>query len=598
MPSRSTSLPPDSNQSEHVDGVAPVEVSGAASLLGEEAADTGQGFPSFNGSADTPDVTSFTTTSDSEIDQSSHDQSTLIEAEKNSPPTASKTGGKTRKAALLVTGSTGISALIGIANGLISARLFGVSRGMDAYLVAVLIPQMLGFVFGIRLSVFLVPWLISVRHAQGRVAARALEWKIALFFPLLTGIVLGACYALNPYVVRWLAPGFGTEDAAQVIALLKWTVPGGVAVVAMAILTSIAHSHQRFWGASISSILNPLATFLLLIAAGRQLQEETIAMGFFFGPLAGCLPILWSLRGAGSDAAPATSTPQVPHFGMVLLLGLMTTAHNQVPLLVSRKIASFMPEGVITGLQYASTFSWMPVTILAISVGTALLPAMAEKHASKTGLDAGALEDAARATRVLGYLLVPLAFIIFFFSFPVVSLALSGGEFDKEAVLITSGAMQCYAPLIWMGGFWGILIRVVQARNLLNVIFEGLLIGTIVDVCFIYFMATGPLGYRAIPLASSVNYVLVMIYILVRTRQDIPFPLASIGRSMGTLTLLALVASGVTALLREYTLAPLTAFIYASTYVALAWVFKVHEQSDFWGLVMGRGLSRFRAKRA
>jgi putative peptidoglycan lipid II flippase len=586
MHSRSNSIGTPPNPPETV---APVPVAGAASLLGEEAVDTGQGFPSFNGSADTPDVTSPTSDSPPEsTGQSISDGATA----------ASQSSGKTRKAALLVTGSTGISALIGIANALISARLFGISRGMDAYLVAVLIPQMLGFVFGIRLSVFLVPWLISVRHTQGKAAAKVLEWRIALGFPVITALLLGVCYAMSQTVVDALAPGFGAEDAARVVSLLKWTIPGGVAVVAMAILTSIAHSHHRFWGASISSILNPLATFILLVIAGRHLQEQSIAMGFFFGPLAGCLPILWSLRGAGADAAPAASTPEVPHFGMVMLLGVMTTAHNQVPLLVSRYIASFMPAGVITGLQYASTFSWMPVTILAISVGTALLPAMAEKNASKTGLDATALEGAARAIRVLGYLLVPLAFVIFFFSFPVVSLALSGGQFDKEAVLMTSGAMQCYAPLIWMGGFWGILLRVVQARNALNVIFEGLLLGTIADVLIMMSLTDSSLGYRAIPLASSVNYLLVMIYILVRTRHDIRLPLGSIGRCMAVLSLLALGASGVTWLLRPYTLAPLTGLIYASTYVALAWLFKVHEQRDFWELVLGRGLNRFRPKRA
>jgi putative peptidoglycan lipid II flippase len=552
----------------------------AASLLAEEAADSGQGFPSFNGSADTPDVTS----------QSSAVVPTVAQTKSsNAKP---KTG--TRKAALLVTGSTGISALIGIANGLISARLFGVSRAMDAYLVAVVIPQVLGFVFGIRLSVFLVPWLISLRHAHGARAARVMEWRIALLFPLVTALLLGTCYGLSGQVVHWLAPGFKPDEAALVIDLLKWTVPGGVAVVAMAILTSIAHSHQRFTGASLAGIINPLATFLFLVLLGRQLGVQTIAMGFFLGPLVGCLPIIWSLRGASSDELERRAEPDVPHFGMVFLLGLMTTAHNQLPLIISRNLASSMSAGVIAGLQYASTFSWMPVTILATSVGTALLPALAEKHnASKAGLDSVALHDSTRAIRVLAYLLVPLSFIMFFFSFPVVSLALSGGEFDKEAVLITSGAMQCYAPLIWIGAIWAILLKIVQARNALKVIFEALLLGTAVDV-LVMVLLTSQIGYRAIPLAGAANYLVATLYVLCRTRAQVRLPLREITQSMLVLSALSFAASAVTWKVRDWTLAPLTGLVYAATYMGLAHLLKVREQEEFWTLILGRGLRRFR----
>lgn len=509
----------------------------------------------------------------------------------NTPSTSS---GRTRKAALLVTGSTGISALIGIANGLISARLFGVSRAMDAYLIAVIVPQLLGFLFGIRLSVFLVPWLISMRHAKGAVAARKMEWRLGLLFPLCTTLLLGLSFAFGEAVVRLLAPEFPPDKAAIAVALLRWTVPGGVAIVAMAILTSIAHSHQRFWGASMAGVINPLVTFLLLVSVGKLLGVQTIAMGFFLGPLLGCLPILWSLRGSlrEQDETPSQWS-QVPAFQMVFLLGLMTTAHNQIPLIVARRIASDMQDGVISGLQYATQFSWMPVTILATSVGTALLPSMVEKHQrTKEGLDEKALLDAARAMRVLAYLLVPLSFLIWFFAFPVVSLALSGGAFDKQAVIVTSEAMRYYVPLIWIGAIWAILLKIVQARNALRVLFEALLLGTIIDVAAMYGFKPF-LGYLAIPLAGSANYIFVTIYVLIRTRSSVRLPMREIGRSMAILTGLALAACMVAKSVQPWTLAPITGLIYAATYTGLAHLFRVREQEDFWTLVLGKAARKF-----
>ncbi|MDF2439902.1 MAG: hypothetical protein JWN98_886, partial [Abditibacteriota bacterium] len=130
------------------------------------------------------------------------------------------------------------------------------------------------------------------------------------------------------------------------------------------------------------------------------------------------------------------------------------------------------------------------------------------------------------------------------------------------------------------------------ARNALRVLFEALLLGTAIDVVTMYGLKSS-LGYLAIPLAGSANYIFVTIYVLLRTRSSVRLPMDEIGRSMMTLSALALAASLVAKGVQPWTFAPVTGLIYAATYMGLAHVLKVHEQKDFWTLILGKAARKF-----
>ena len=516
--------------------------------------------------------------------------------------------GNTRRAAFLTVGSTGLSAIISIVNALLTARFVGVTRAMDAYLIAQVMPQLLGITFGPRFSAFLVPWLISLRHAKGTAAARAMQLRLLLLCPSVTAILLLICYKWNQVVAQLLAPGFTTANQEVVVHLMRWTFPGGVCFMALSVLTSIAHSQQRFKGMALATIINPAVTCCLLIFFGRQHGVVTLAVGFLGGPLLGCFPVLWSLRGSwqeypsrsrvfdatGFAAAPAAPPLRdVPRFDSILALAVITTMQVQIPSIVGRILLSTMKPGVIAAVEYAARISWMPVTVLANSVGNALLPSLAEKHqTSQHGLDAAALSSTTKAIRVLAYLLVPLAIVLACYAFPIISIALGGGKFDREAAVLTADMITCCTPLIWIGPIWMILFKIIQARNALNVLLQTLVVGTVVDVLLMLCLKH-TLGYRAIPLAGSADCLVATTFALYRTRSSIALPLGEIMTSMALLTAIALAAAGIVWVARPYTPWLITGAVYGVSYLGLAQFLKIREQQEFWSLVLGRGFKRF-----
>lgn len=531
-----------------------------------------------------------------------------------SPTRTANAGGvravSTRRAALLTVGSTGLSAIISLVNALLTARFVGATRAFDAYLIAQLMPQLLGITFGPRLSAFLVPWLISLRHAKGTATARVMQLRLLVLCPAVTAILLLLCYKWNQQVVALLAPGFTAANQEVVIHMMRFTFPGGVCFMALSILTSIAYSQQRFIGMALATIINPAVTCILLIFFGRQHGVVALAAGFLGGPLLGCFPVLWSLRGSwqeypsrsrvfgatGFAVAPAApALREVPRFDSILALAVVTTMQVQIPSIVGRIVLSGMGNGVISAVEYASRISWMPVTVLANSVGNALLPSLAEKHqTSQGGLDAEALSSTTKAIRVLAYLLVPLAIVLACYAFPIISIALGGGKFDQKAAILTANMITYCTPLIWIGPIWMILFKVIQARNALNVLLQTLILGTVVDVLLMLCLKH-TLGYRAIPLAGSSDCLVATAFALYRTRSSIALPLGEIMTSMAILTGISLCAVGVVFLARPYTPWLITGAVYGVSYLGLAQLLKIREQQEFWSLVVGRGLKKFRA---
>ncbi|MBV9471067.1 MAG: oligosaccharide flippase family protein, partial [Abitibacteriaceae bacterium] len=360
-----------------------------------------------------------------------------------------------------------------------------------------------------------------------------------------------------------------------------------------------------FKGMALATLINPAVTLVLLVCFGKTLGVFALAAGFMIGPLLGCLPVLWSLRGSWQDdnivnglngnGQQDTTLREVPHFSSVFMLALITTMQVQIPAIVGRILASGMGDGVIASVEYAGRFSWMPVTVLANSVGNALLPSLAEKHqTSENGLDAAALSNTTKAIRVLAYVLVPLAMVLACYAFPVISIALGGGKFDRNAAILTADMMTCCTPLIWIGPIWMILFKVIQARNALRVLLETLILGTVVDVVFMLCFKN-VLGYRSIPLASSADCLMATAFALYRTHSSIALPLGEIMSSMATLTVIALIANLVVFIVRPVTPWLITGAVYGVVYLGLAWILKIREQREFWSLILGKGLKRFRA---
>lgn len=287
--------------------------------------------------------------------------------------------------AALVTASLSIAAsLLGLVRDQALARLFGAGSDTDAFLVAWTVPE-----FGATLliedglAIALIPAfsMALARRARGaagdpvRALVAATLPRLCLAFAAVAALVAGTA----PYLVQALAPGLPDPRLAADCTRLTATcvLTFGLAGYCSAAL----RAHRRFLAPAAIYIAYNTGIIGAMFLFGDRWGVRSAAVGVAAG---GCLmvavqvPSLWrqlvSRRPApvGAGAAVEARPMQLALVATVLLFALC----RQSQVLVERFLASTLPSGAISHLNYAQKVAQIPMT-LSLMVCTVTFPVVA-----------------------------------------------------------------------------------------------------------------------------------------------------------------------------------------------------------------------------
>ena len=115
----------------------------------------------------------------------------------------------------------------------------------------------------------------------------------------------------------------------------------------------------------------------------------------------------------------------------------------QINLLIDMILASTLPLGSISFLYYADRVNQLPLGVIGVAIGTALLP-MLSRH-WHTGDDAAALETQNRALEFGALLTVPAAIGLMVLATPIITVLFERGAFEAADTAATATAMMAFA---------------------------------------------------------------------------------------------------------------------------------------------------------
>lgn len=274
--------------------------------------------------------------------------------------------------------------LFGIVRQAFIARYLGATVAADAFNAATRIPNLLQNLFGEgALSASFIPVYARLRAEKndveaGRVAGGVLA-TLALVVTVL--VILGVMF--TPQVLPIVAGGFKGEKRAMAIEFTRIVFPGIGIFVIGAWCLGVLNSHRRFF----LSYAAPVAWSLVMIAAlvyygPRQSVDQiarTACWAFVVGAIAQVLvqvPTVWSLVREhfklSLDWKNANIRTVLANFLPVGISRGIVQISNTVDLLIS----SFMPDGALSLLMYATTISYVPVSMFGIGISAAELPEM------------------------------------------------------------------------------------------------------------------------------------------------------------------------------------------------------------------------------
>ncbi|WP_431300979.1 murein biosynthesis integral membrane protein MurJ [Tabrizicola sp. BL-A-41-H6] len=342
-------------------------------------------------------------------------------------------------------GWTLVSRGAGLVRELMMAAYLGAGPVADAFNVAFSLPNMFRrfFAEGAFNQAF-VP-LYSKKLEAGEGAEDFAQNAFSGLTAFLIVFTLIGTIAM-PLLVWAMAAGFvgdGRFDMAVDFGRITFAYIGFISLFAL--LSGILNAHGHFAEAGAVPVLMNVVFILAMLLAAHQGWDmgRTLA---WTTPITGVAQLGWTLYAARRIGfVPRLRLPRLtPDFrrlmvnmGPALLVGGVV----QINLLVSRQVASGT-EGAISWLVYADRLYQLPLGVVAIAVGTVLLPELSRRL--QAGDSAGGREAFNRGTEFALLLTLPAAVALVIIALPITEVLYQRGAFGPDDTAATALALAIY----------------------------------------------------------------------------------------------------------------------------------------------------------
>ncbi len=323
------------------------------------------------------------------------------------------------------------------------ARLFGANSRTDAFFLALTIPMLLiGPVVNAVRAVF-IPIIAECRarhpETQGRLIGST------LLYVLLLSIAGAALFALAaPLVLPYTATGLAPEARHLVVQLTLLLLPLVVAQALSAVVAASYNATGRFTLPAAAAGLRHIVALLVIILLSRRWGVLALPTGFVAGAAfqLGLLVLCWRQL----DIRIEWTFRVVEQFRRSLRLAvplILGTVALYLAILVTRYLASWLPPGSVTILDYASRITSAVMEVLTSGV---LLVILANWSRLVQRASARMLYERLRQAVVLVmFVVMPVLAILFALRGQAVTLLLGRGEFDAT---LTSATASIFAVLL------------------------------------------------------------------------------------------------------------------------------------------------------
>ena len=337
-----------------------------------------------------------------------------------------------------------IAKLTAFLSEVLLAAYLGLTDESDAYYMvtgiqAVLYPMLSAGVW----KVFLPVYKEKITLEDHREAFSLTNQGITFF----TLISLGAVILLELFaglVVSLVAPGFTGEKRALCIELLRISAPMYVFILAASIYSALLQCHNRFFGSQIREVVSHIPTILAAVFLYQRFGIRVFAAALVVGGLARLLIELpfvnWGYRYRPDFRFRSADFDRMLKR---LPFALISEGVTQLNVLVDKIMASLLPKGTVSGLNYAHRLINVLSGLISTSVATALYPQMVELISKK---EKEALSNLLlRIIELFAFLMLPVTLAAVLFRGEIVAVIYQHGNFTAENTALTSGIFAFYA---------------------------------------------------------------------------------------------------------------------------------------------------------
>lgn len=343
----------------------------------------------------------------------------------------------------------------------------------DAWQAAFRFPNLFRRVFGEgALSVCFIPVYVELKEQKKeRERAQLTAGILGLLLVILVPLTVGLILSMDTIIPFWVGgKGFAAVPGKIEITIMmtKIMFPFLVLVSLYAYFMALLNAHKKFMLTAFApSLLNftLIASFAyahfvgdvsalilgLAVLFGGALQVLILLPTFFKLKI----PYDWSWKHVWSAPVRRVLKAFLPS---VLGLGIV-----QIMALINTNYASDLQEGSVTYISLADRLLELPLSLVAVSLGTAILPSLSEFWSR--GDREGFADELQKNLRALLFLCIPAAVGLFAVAPLAVSVLYERGRFTAESAVIVSQIVQIYSVTLIAASLTRVLSQAYYAKK-------------------------------------------------------------------------------------------------------------------------------------
>jgi putative peptidoglycan lipid II flippase len=352
----------------------------------------------------------------------------------------SATSNLAKSAGIVAFGSI-LSKVLGFLRESALASEFGATHATDAYLMAMIIPTLMLFGVGPAVTTTLIPVFTDLEKRKGRDAAfRSVSCIINACIVVAAGVMVAGFIFAEP-IVGFVAPGFSGETYALTVKLTRILFPIALFTVVAHCVTGVLHAIDKFAVPAMVGLVQNVIVITSILVFGPRYGITAVAVGTALGAASMLLVQLPALFSAGFRYHLTLDWHDAGLRQVGRLIGpiVLGSVAGQAGTVVIRTLASRLPEGSITYLNYSQRLVGLPVGVFGSALVTVLYPALARMYSENKRDDFSKMFR--RSVGVVFFTLLPMAVGLAVLATPVVRLAFERRAFTPEATAATAAAL-------------------------------------------------------------------------------------------------------------------------------------------------------------
>jgi putative peptidoglycan lipid II flippase len=414
-----------------------------------------------------------------------------------------------------ITGATLLLAIIGLASKgigffreIIFASNFGLSNSYEIFLVAAIIPTTINTITLFLTQNIYIPAYLKLKNSDIDLAKTYLQQSITIFFFIgflffiilyfFSDVILSMYIGNNNLIV--------IENADKIFKIFLYTIPLNSVI---SVILAHLYAEKRFFLPTISQLFLNASVILLVVFLAGKYRILTIPFGYLIGTSVQLLFLLYYIRSEFN--LPIVTLPTKSNFKFIfgpILITIFIEAISQIHVLADRFFINQIESGGIAGLNYAMTLYILPISIITVSLSTAIFPSFTESIVNE---DINELsERIKKSLQFICIFFVPISFVYFQYGEFLIKVIFQRGSFHQSDTHLTAQVLAIYAISLTFYSIYAVCYRIFFSASLIKHLLI-IICGAAVLKIFLNFILVEDFFQNGLALSSTITYFFLFI---------------------------------------------------------------------------------------